>query len=48
MQKYDALMQAAKGNPITPELLAQVEAASQKADLDYLASEIPKAIQQSI
>jgi two-component system NtrC family sensor kinase len=45
---YDKLLEAAKSNAITPELLNQVDAAAKRADLSYLVSEIPKAIDQSL
>ena len=42
------LLDAARQNAVTPELLAQTDAAVQQADLDYLQAEIPKAIEQSL
>jgi PAS domain S-box-containing protein len=48
LQKYEKLLEAAKANAITPELLAELESAAQTADLEYLTAEIPKAIQQSL
>jgi two-component system, NtrC family, sensor kinase len=42
------LLQAAKQGAVTPELIAEVEAAAATADVEYLAVEIPKAIEQSL
>jgi PAS domain S-box-containing protein len=42
------LLVAAKQGSISPELLAEVEAAAVTADVEYLAEEIPKAIEQSL
>ncbi|MHB8901991.1 MAG: sensor histidine kinase [Thermoguttaceae bacterium] len=48
LHKFDELMQAARHNKLTKELLAEVEAAVQNADIDYLTEEVPKAIGQSL
>jgi signal transduction histidine kinase len=45
---YQRLLRAAKQNVLHPELIAEAEAAIQAADPDYLATEIPKAIEQSL
>ncbi|MBI5387353.1 MAG: PAS domain S-box protein [Verrucomicrobia bacterium] len=45
---YGALLEAARRNAITPELLAENDAARQAADLDYLQAEIPSALDQSL
>lgn len=42
------LLQAAKNDALTDELVAEVEAALHGADLDYLMDEVPKAIRQSL
>jgi PAS domain S-box-containing protein len=42
------LLAAAKQGTVTPELIAEVEGAAAAADVDYLAVEIPKAIEQSL
>lgn len=42
------LLQAAKNNALTDELVAEVEAAVHGADLDYLMDEVPAAIRQSL
>lgn len=42
------LLRAAKLGTVTPEIVAEVEAAASAADLEYLAVEIPKAIEQSL
>ncbi len=46
--QHEKLLQAAKANAVTAEVMAAVEEARQRADADYLAGEIPKAIQQSL
>jgi signal transduction histidine kinase len=48
LQLYQHLLQTAKAKGLLPELVAQVEAALQKAQLDYLAKEAPQAIEQSL
>lgn len=45
---HEKLLKAALSQSVTPELIAEVEAAREKADLDYLLEEVPKAISQSI
>jgi PAS domain S-box-containing protein len=42
------LLDTARTQPLSPEQLAELEAADQQSDLDYLLSEIPKAIEQSL
>ena len=42
------LLAAAKQGAVSPELVAEVEAAATAADVDYLVGEIPKAIEQSL
>ena len=42
------LLAAARENRITPELLKSVDDLLQKADLDYILAEVPKAIDQSL
>jgi PAS domain S-box-containing protein len=48
LPEYEKLAQGAKNSSITPELIQSVEKAVAEADLEYLLSEIPKAIQQSL
>ena len=48
IEKYEELLQAAKSNAITPQLVAELETASKNADIAYLTAEIPKAIEQSL
>jgi signal transduction histidine kinase len=48
LQAPRQLIEAARENRLTPELLASTEAALEKADIDYLVAEIPKAIEQSL
>ena len=47
-RKFDRLLQAAKQGNLTEELIADVEAAVDEADFDYLTEEVPKAIAQSL
>ena len=42
------LLAAARAGAVPPELLADVEAAAQAADMEYLAAEIPRALDQSL
>jgi signal transduction histidine kinase len=42
------LLAAVKNNAVSGELVSELEAAVQKADVDYLVGEIPRAIQQSL
>jgi two-component system NtrC family sensor kinase len=42
------LIEAARANGLTPEMLAATEELLQKADVDYLLDEIPKAVEQSL
>jgi len=48
LDKFDRLLQAAKEGTLTDELIAEVEAAADEADVDYLTGETPKAIRQSL
>ena len=45
---FSKLLDAAKNGGVTPELISQVEAAAEEADFEYLADEIPSAIDQSL
>jgi PAS domain S-box-containing protein len=42
------LLQACKAGTVSPQLIAEQEAAVAAADVDYLLEEVPKAIQQSL
>ncbi len=46
--KYRELIECSRSESVTPELLAEIEASEQAADLEYLAEEIPQAITQSL
>jgi len=46
--QYARLLQAARDNKITTELISQATEAADQADIDYLQEEIPTAIQQSL
>ncbi len=48
LQNYERLRNAAMEGTVTAELLAEVKAAVEKADLEYVFEEIPKAIEQSL
>jgi signal transduction histidine kinase len=48
LETYDRLLQAARQKGVTDRLLAEVEAAVRRADLEYLTTEIPEAIEQSL
>jgi PAS domain S-box-containing protein len=42
------LLHAAKDGEVTPELINEVDTSAEKADVEYLAEEIPPAIDQSL
>ena len=46
--KGGRFLEAARRGSVTPELVAEMEAAARDADVEYLAKEIPKAIEQSL
>lgn len=46
--KFLKLLSAAKTGQVTPELIAEVEAGIETADVEYLAEEAPTAIEQSL
>jgi signal transduction histidine kinase len=48
LRRFDRLLQAAKQDILTDELVAEVEAAVRDADVDFLSVEVPKAIGQSL
>jgi signal transduction histidine kinase len=45
---YAQLLEAAKSDTITPELIGRVEGGIEEADVDYLMEEIPTAIEQTL
>jgi|GEM_PF-698819 len=45
---YDEMLQAAKTDAVTPDLVNRIEAAAAAGDLDYLFKEIPEAINQTM
>jgi signal transduction histidine kinase/DNA-binding NarL/FixJ family response regulator len=47
-QVYDRLLSAAREGKVTSEIVAEIDAARKAADLEFLLTEIPKAISQSI
>jgi PAS domain S-box-containing protein len=48
LEAYHRLLYAGREGNMDPELIADVEAAIAKADLDYLITEAPKALTQSL
>ncbi len=48
LSKYKQLLEAGRTGSLTPELVAEVDAAEKEADVEYLMEETPKAIQQSL
>jgi signal transduction histidine kinase len=48
LQHYDRLLEASRNGPVPDSLVAATETARQNADLQFLVSEIPKAIGQSL
>jgi len=48
LERYEQLLSACKQQAVGSGIIAEVEAARQAADLDYLLAEIPKAVQQSL
>ncbi|MBV9849173.1 MAG: PAS domain S-box protein [Armatimonadetes bacterium] len=48
LRTYAALAEAARSGPVPAALLEDVEAAAERADLEYLLGEIPTAIAQSL
>jgi len=48
IKKYEELLAAAKSAEVAPELVAEVEAVAEDADIEYLLEEIPKATKQSL
>ena len=48
LDHYDRLLQAARQQEVTPELLAATTAATEAADIAYLAQEVPKSIEQTL
>lgn len=48
LEKYDQLLKVVKDIRVSDDLIQEVEAAMEEADLMYLMEEIPKAIEQSL
>jgi len=48
LDSHEALLAAAKAGPITPELLAHTEETLAAADLEYLRSQIPQALTETL
>jgi PAS domain S-box-containing protein len=47
-KKFGCLLLAAKTNAVTPELVAETEEVAQRTNVDFLLTEIPDAIRQSL
>ncbi len=48
LDKYEELRASVRDGPPTPAVISAVEEAVEQTDLDYLKTEIPKAIEQSL
>jgi len=48
LKKNQTLLECVKNGNVSPEIVAAVESATEKADLDYILAEIPVAIEQSL
>ena len=48
LESHAELLHAAKGNALTPELIARAEQAAAKGDLEYLFEQIPAAITETL
>ncbi|MFQ5731527.1 MAG: PAS domain S-box protein [Planctomycetaceae bacterium] len=48
LDKFETLLQAAKNGTVDEQLVAEVEATLEQADVEYLREEIPQAIDQSL
>ncbi|MEY2411078.1 MAG: two-component system, NtrC family, sensor kinase [Verrucomicrobiota bacterium] len=48
MSEHDKLLSAAEAGTVTPELIGAVKSVAATAEMAYLGTEIPKAIQQSL
>src|SRR5581483_11469472 len=48
IEQHHRLLEAGRNQAVTPQLIAELDAARQAADLDYVLAEVPKAIQQSL
>ncbi len=48
LERYRALREAAAIRSVTPELLADVEAAEETAEVDFIKEQIPKALESAI
>jgi signal transduction histidine kinase len=48
IEQHQRLLDASKTQAVTRQLIAEVDAARQAADLEYVLAEVPKAIQQSL
>jgi len=48
LDKTERLLAGAKNNAVTDELITEVETTIREADIEYLTTEIPQAVQQSL
>jgi PAS domain S-box-containing protein len=48
LQAYRRLLEAARAGPVPPDIIQEVEAIIEQADIEYQMEEIPKAIDESL
>ncbi len=48
LEKYNELLEAARNNQITPDLIAAVDNEINASDMEYFVEEVPKTVEQSI
>ena len=48
LQTHEELLNAARSNALTPELIARVEQAAAAGDLEYLSQQVPAAIDETL
>jgi PAS domain S-box-containing protein len=48
VESYDRLLEAARQGSVSADLIAEVDAAKEEADLEYIADETPKALEQAL
>jgi signal transduction histidine kinase len=48
LEKYTGLLRATKAGFVSAQIISELEAAAEEADVDYLSKEIPNAIQETL
>jgi signal transduction histidine kinase len=48
LESYDRLLEAARQGSVSANLIEEVDAAKEEADLEYIAEETPKALEQAL